>query len=75
MSSAVEQWKDLLGALPNEERAELAHFLLVSLEPQDDEAESLWEVEASRRVAEIRSGTAKGRPLEEVLMELREEFS
>ena len=52
-----------------------AHFLLVSLEPQDDEAESLWEAEAAKRVAEIRSGTAKGRPLEEVLKKLREEFS
>jgi hypothetical protein len=75
MSSAIEQWKVQLAALPNDERAELAHFLLVSLEPQDAEAESLWDAEAAKRVAEIRSGTAKGRPLEDVLNELREELS
>jgi putative addiction module component (TIGR02574 family) len=75
MSSAVEQWKDQLGALPDDERAELAHFLLVSLEPQDDEVEGLWEAEASKRLTEIRSGTAKGRPVEDVMKELREELS
>jgi putative addiction module component len=75
MSSAVEQWKAQLGALPDDERAELAHFLLIPLEPQDDEADSLWGAEVSERVAAIRSGTAKGRPLEDVLKELREELS
>jgi putative addiction module component (TIGR02574 family) len=75
MSPAVEHWKDQLGALPNDERAELAHFLLISLEPQDDEAESLWEDEVAKRVADIRSGTAKGRPVEDVMKELHEEFS
>jgi putative addiction module component (TIGR02574 family) len=75
LSSAVEQWKDQLGALPDHERAELAHFLLISLEPQDEEADSLWEAEVSKRVAEIRSGKAKGRPVEDVMKELREEFS
>jgi hypothetical protein len=75
MSSAVEHWKDQLGAHPDNERAEFAHFLLISLEPQDDEAEPLWEAEVAKRVAEIRSGTAQGLPLEDVMKELREEFS
>ena len=40
MTEAVEQWKTLLGALAQQERAELAHFLLLSLEPEEQGAEA-----------------------------------
>ena len=72
MSTSVDELKKELGALSSRDRAELAHFLLVSLDPEVDEAEKLWDEEASRRVAEIRSGAAKGRPVSELLEELHE---
>ncbi len=43
--------------LPVQQRAELAHKLLLSLEAQDeDEIAQAWHVEATRRAAEIDSG-------------------
>lgn len=52
------------------ERAELAHFLIQSLEPEiDDDAEAAWNAELECRVAGIRAGTATGIPAEEVFRE------
>jgi putative addiction module component (TIGR02574 family) len=46
--------------LPESERAELAHSLVISLDgPADADAESAWDAEILRRLAEIDSGTAK----------------
>lgn len=70
MNSAVERWKSRLAALEPEERAELVDFL-ESLQPMDREIEAEQQVEAARRVDEIRSGRVIGRPAEEVLAELR----
>ncbi len=72
MSAAVEQFKSQAGTLSPTERAELAYFLLTSLEPADEGVEEAWRTEIARRVAEIRRGQARGRPAEEVLAELRE---
>ena len=72
MTEAIEQIKSQAGSLTRPERAELAHFLLTSLDPEEEGAEDAWRVEISRRVADIRSGRAKGRPADEVLAELRE---
>jgi putative addiction module component (TIGR02574 family) len=74
MSSILEDWKTQLGTLTPGERAELAHFLLSSLDPEDEGAESAWDAEASRRVNEIRAGRASGRPVEDLLSELREQY-
>jgi putative addiction module component (TIGR02574 family) len=74
MSEAVEQLKAQASALSAPERADLAYFLLSSLEPEEEGAQEAWRTEISRRVAEIRSGTAAGRPAEEVLTELRERY-
>ena len=50
-----------------------AHALLESLDDVvDDDAESLWMDEICRRDAEIRAGTAKLKPLDQVLREARE---
>lgn len=70
MSEAVELLKSQAGTLSDAERADLAYYLLSSLEPkkEDDVAEA-WRSEIARRVADIRSG--KGKPLEDVLAELR----
>ncbi len=72
MTEAVEQLKSTAGALTGPERAELAYFLLTSLEPEEEGVEEAWRAEIARRVADIRSGRAAGRPLDDVLAELRE---
>ena len=74
MQSAIDQWKTQLITLPPSERGELAHFLLSSLEGEDEGVETAWDAEASRRVAEIHSGRATGRPVDEFIAELRESY-
>jgi putative addiction module component (TIGR02574 family) len=74
MTEAVRQLKSLADLLSAPERAELAYFLLSSLETEEEGAEEAWRTEVARRVAEIRSGSAVGRPAEEVLAELRERY-
>jgi putative addiction module component (TIGR02574 family) len=56
------------------ERADLASYLLESLEPEEEGAAEAWRAEIARRVAEIRSGQAVGRPVDDVLTELRERY-
>ena len=72
MTESVERLKSQVGTLSGPERADLAYFLLTSLEPEEEGVEEAWRVEIARRVAEIRSGDAKGRSADEVLAELRE---
>lgn len=72
MTDNVEQLKAQVGTLTQTERADLAYFLLTSLEPEEEGVEEAWQIEIARRVAEIRSGRAKGRSADEVLAELRE---
>jgi len=72
MTETVERLKSQAGALTKPERADLAYFLLTSLEPEEEGGEEAWQVEIARRVADIRGGRAKGRSADEVLAELRE---
>lgn len=74
MSAAVEQLKTQAGQLTGSERAELAYFLLTSLEPAEEGVDAAWRAEIQRRVTEIRAGQARGRPVDEVLAELREQY-
>jgi putative addiction module component (TIGR02574 family) len=74
MTNAVEQLKAQARHLSAPERADLAHFLLTSLEPEEEGVEEAWRTEIARRVAEIRAGQAVGRPIDEVLAELRERY-
>lgn len=69
---SVERYKTQLEKLSREERAELADFLLSSLDPEEEGAAAAWDAEISRRVAEIRSGKANGKPAERVFAELRQ---
>jgi toxin ParE1/3/4 len=59
MSIAIEKWNVELAALTAQDRAELAHFLIESLEPESD-TDAAWDVELSRRADEIKSGKAEG---------------
>ena len=62
--------------LSAEERAKLAHELIISLdEVIDKEVEKAWDTEIRRRVKEIKSGKAKGRPAEDILAEIRAKYS
>jgi putative addiction module component (TIGR02574 family) len=76
MSEAVQNLKSKLQHLTNRERAELVQFLMRSLDEETDEdAEAAWEIELSRRSAEIKSGKAVGKPAEQVFAELLEKYS
>lgn len=58
--------------LPMQQRAELAHKLLLSLEDQDeDEIAEAWRVEALRRSAEIDNGSVKTISAEEASVGVR----
>ena len=73
MATEFDRLKDDLLTLPVESRASLAHALIESLDDVvDADAESLWFEEIRRRDAEIRSGTAKLKPADQVLREARE---
>lgn len=76
MTETAQKLKIELSQLSIKERAELAYFLIHSLDEEvDDDAESAWDVELTRRMQEINSGTASGKPSNQVLTELREKYS
>ncbi len=74
MNATVDELKPQLALLSNQERAELAHFLLVSLEPEEEGAAEAWDTEVAQRVDEIRSGRAVGKPADQLFAELREQY-
>ena len=74
MPPTLQELKDASASLPSPERAELAHFLLQSLEPEEGGWAEAWQEELSRRVQEIRSGQVIGVPAEDVLKALRERY-
>jgi putative addiction module component (TIGR02574 family) len=62
--------------LSPEERAELAHELIISLDDAiDNEVETAWDAEIEKRVKEITSGKAKGRQAEDILAEIQAKYS
>ena len=74
MPATLQELKDASSNLPSPQRAELAHFLLQSLEPEEDGWAEAWQEELARRVGEIRSGQVSGIPAEDVLKSLRERY-
>jgi putative addiction module component (TIGR02574 family) len=73
MTATVEQLKSQAKTLSAAERADLAYFLISSLDDEMDVGvEETWNTEIDRRVAEIESGIAVGEPIDKVLAELRE---
>lgn len=62
--------------MPAHQRADLAHELIDSLDTEIDiDVETTWDEEIEKRVAEIKSGRAKGRIAEDILAEIRAKFS
>jgi putative addiction module component (TIGR02574 family) len=70
MSQSLEQLKATLSSLPATERAELAHYLLRSLDPEEEGVKAEWLALAEQRMAEVRAGQVSGVPAEEVLNSL-----
>jgi putative addiction module component (TIGR02574 family) len=76
MSEATEKLRTELASLTNDDRAELAHFLINSLDRGSDaDAEEAWDRELARRAKEIKSGQAAGEPVEKAFSELRQKYS
>ena len=76
MPGTTEELKAELALLPVKQRADLAHFLIHSLDDDiDADAEAAWDVELAKRVKEIDNGTAVGEPADKVLADLREKYS
>lgn len=76
MSVTAEELRTALATLTDTERAEMAHFLIQSLDSGTDEnAEAEWDAELERRADDIRSGRASGEPATKVFSELRSQHS
>ena len=72
MNATAEKLVDEAMALPLEDRAFLAHKLLVSLDNTvDADAEEQWNQVIDRRSREIEEGKVTCRPVEEVVQEIR----
>ena len=70
MSPSLEKLKTTLSGLSTTERAELAHYLLHTLEPEEKDANAEWLALAEQRMAQVRAGEIVGIPAEEVLKNL-----
>jgi putative addiction module component (TIGR02574 family) len=71
MSLTLNDLKDVVSGLPVGERAELAQYLLRSLDDQEEErARAEWLALAEQRMAEVRSGKVVGIAGEEVVKHL-----
>jgi putative addiction module component (TIGR02574 family) len=76
MSELAEKLKSDLSRLPVQERAELAHFLIHSLDQgEDPDAEIAWDAELAKREQKIRTGTDVGEAIETVLANIRKKYS
>jgi len=70
MSRTFEEITNDALALSKPEQMRLAHVLLEENEAPDPDAEAAWEQEIQRRIEQIDSGTAQGRPLADVLHDI-----
>lgn len=76
MTETAEKLKIELSQLPLKERAEIAYFLLHSLDEElDDDVESTWDIELAQRMQEIHKGIASGESSNKVFTNLREKYS
>ncbi|MDJ0728672.1 MAG: addiction module protein [Crocosphaera sp.] len=76
MTKTAEKLKQELSQLSKQDRAEIAYFLIHSLdEDGDDNITEAWDEELTQRLAEINEGTTKGESFDTVLLELKEKYS
>jgi putative addiction module component (TIGR02574 family) len=70
MSTGLVDLERQLSELPVEQRAQLASFLLATLEPADEgDIEAAWVQEAERRLAAFEAGELEAVSSEEVFAE------
>ena len=75
MTETARKLKAELLNLTSEDRAELAYFLIRSLEEEPDSGvQGAWEAELERRWQEMESGNVAGVPAEDVFAELRKKY-
>jgi putative addiction module component (TIGR02574 family) len=76
MTEIAERLRSELSQLSVKDRAELAYFLIHTLDEEiDDDIEGAWDVELTRRMQDVNNGTAAGKPSNQVFTELREKYS
>ncbi len=76
MSETAERIRTELATLSESERAELARFLIESLnDAQADESDAVWDAELARRAKEIEAGAVQGEPAEQAIATLRAKYS
>jgi putative addiction module component (TIGR02574 family) len=75
LSKTAQKLKAELSRLSSKDRAELAHYLLHSLDETDPEAQAAWDAELADRLNEIKSGKARGEPAGRVIAKLRKKYS
>ncbi len=76
MSTSAEALRPVLAALPPDDRAELAYFLLGTLDGDEEvDWEIAWVAELNRRACEVRNGTVTLEPADKVFAELREKHA
>lgn len=71
MSATLEELKATVSGLPVSERAELALYLLRTLDVSEEGAAAEWLSLAERRMDDIRAGRVVGIPAEQVMESLR----
>lgn len=76
MTEIAEKLKVELSQLSIKDRAELAYFLIHSLEESiDNDVEVAWDAELTGRLDEILNGKAIGESSNQVFSKLREKYS
>ena len=76
MSLTAEKMRTELATLTAAERADLARFLIQSLDSGlDKDAEAAWDAELERRADEIKNGRESGESADKVFSELRAKHS
>lgn len=72
MTDTLNELEQRAARLPPEERAQLALFLIRSLEPSDEgDIEEAWRIEAEAHWAEIQRGEAETIPGADVFVDVR----
>jgi putative addiction module component (TIGR02574 family) len=71
MPQSLAELKSTLSVLPVPQRAELAQYLLGTLDDEEEGAPEAWQSLAEERLADLRSGKVTGIPADEVMKTLR----
>jgi putative addiction module component (TIGR02574 family) len=75
MTENAERVRQEVLQLPESDRAELARFLIESLDDSEDpDVEAAWDAELRRRVERVEQGKSRLRPAHQVLAEIRDKY-